>query len=96
LFFPLSILGLVAAFLKKSKKYAIFLVVFFLMTSLTVMTYRQLESVLRAHFYYPSYLAVAIFIGFGAAWLARLVGRWASSRDSLVKVAAVGAFITAR
>jgi len=91
LFFPLSVLGLVAAFLKKSKKYAIFLVVFFLMTSLTVMTYRQLESVLRAHFYYPSYLAVAIFIGFGAAWLARLVGRWASSRDSLVKVAAVGA-----
>ena len=91
LFFPLAVLGLVAGFLKKSKKYGIFLVIFFLMTSLTIMTYQQLESVLRAHFYYPSYLAVAIFIGFGAAWLARLTGRWASSRDRLVKVTSVAA-----
>ena len=91
LFFPLAAIGLVAAFLKKSKKYAIFMVVFFLVTALGVMTYNQLEAVLRAHFYYPGYLAVAIFIGFGAAWLTRLVGRWGSSRDRLVKSAAVGA-----
>ena len=91
LFFPLAVLGLVAAFVKKGRKYGVFLVILFVTTSVMVMAYNQLESVLRAHFYYPSYLVVAIFIGFGAAWLTRLVARWASPRDVLVRITVVGA-----
>jgi len=90
-FFWLAAVGLVASFLKKSKKYALFIVLLFLLTALTVMTYDQIESVLRAHFYYPSYLVVSLWIGFGAAWFAGVVKRWADRRDALLRATAIGA-----
>lgn len=88
-YFWLAAVGLIASFLKRSKKYALFLVLFFLLTAVSVMTYDQLESVLRAHFYYPSYLAVALWIGFGAAWIAKVVKEWADKRDRAVTNAAL-------
>jgi tetratricopeptide (TPR) repeat protein len=87
--FWLAAVGVLASFLRKSKKYALFMVLFFLFSAVAVMTYDQIESVLRAHFYYPAYLAVAIWIGFGAAWIARLVKQWADKRDRLVSATAL-------
>ncbi|MHB8896501.1 MAG: protein O-mannosyl-transferase family, partial [Candidatus Geothermincolia bacterium] len=89
-FFWLAAVGLVASFLKKSKKYALFLVLFFIFTAVSVMTYDQLEAVLRAHFYYPSYLVIALWIGFGAAWIARVVRDWAAKRDKVIGMTAIG------
>jgi tetratricopeptide (TPR) repeat protein len=89
-FFWLAAVGVVASFLRKSKKYALFLVLLFLLTALTVMSYDQLESVLRAHFYYPSYLVVSLWIGFGAAWFATVVRKWAERRDKILRSAALG------
>ena len=89
-FFWLAAVGLIASFLKKSKKYALFLVLLFLLTTLMVMSYDQIESVLRAHFYYPSYLVVSLWIGFGVAWLAGVVKRWAERRDKILSTVALG------
>ncbi len=89
-YFWLAAVGLVASFLQRSRKYALFLALFFMFTALPVMMYDQLESVLRAHFYYPSYLGIALWIGFGAAFLAKLVSRWAIKRDRLVSATAIG------
>ena len=89
-YFWLAAVGLAASFLKRGKKYALFLSLFFLFTALPVMMYDQLESVLRAHFYYPSYMVVALWIGFGAAFIARMASRWVARRDRLVSATAVG------
>jgi len=89
-FFWLAAVGLAASFLKRNKKYALFLILSFLLTTLPVMSYNQIESVLRAHFYYPGYLVVALMIGFGAAWIAKLIKRWAERRDRFVSATAVG------
>lgn len=88
-FFWLAALGLLVSFFKKSKKYALFLLLLFLATALAVMSYDQLESVLRAHFYYPSYFVVALWIGFGAAWLSGLVKRWSAGKDKILRAVAV-------
>lgn len=88
--FWLAGLGVLASFVRRSKKYALFLALMFLVTALAVMTYDNLESVIRAHFYYPSYLIVSLWIGFGAAWLSNLARRWGRHKDSLVNAAAVG------
>lgn len=83
-FFWLGGLGLVASLLKRRKKYSIFLVFLFMLSALTVMSYRQLEAVLRAHFYYPAYMIVAIWIGFAAAYLVKAVRNWGLRRDRLL------------
>lgn len=80
-FFWVAALGILATVLNRRKKYALFLITLFLVSALAVMSYSQLESVLRAHFYYPSYFVVALFIGFGAAWLSKLARRGAGSLD---------------
>ncbi|MBU1942258.1 MAG: DUF2723 domain-containing protein [Actinobacteria bacterium] len=83
-FFWLGAVGLIASFLKRRKKYAVFLAFLFLLSALSVMTYRQIEPVLRAHFYYPAYMIVSIWIGYAAAYLLRAVRNWGCRRDSLV------------
>ena len=89
LVFWLAAVGFIALIVKK-KKYGIFFTVLFIFTTLAAISYSQLEAVLRAHFYYPIYFLIALFIGFGAAWIANAVRRWAASRDRLVSIAAVG------
>ncbi len=89
-FFWLAAVGLVASFLKKNKKYALFVSLLFVFTTITVMCYDQLESVLRAHFYGPSYFVVTLWIGFGAAWIANLVKRWSRGRDRILSAGALG------
>lgn len=82
-------LGLVLSFGKRNKKYPLFLALLFLLALLPVMTYRQVEAVLRAHFYYPSYLIFSLWIGLGVAYLGRLLKRWSLKRDVLVEKAAL-------
>jgi hypothetical protein len=89
-FFWLAAVGLVAPFFRKNKKYALFLVLLFLFTTLSVMSYDQLESVLRAHFYYPSYVVVALWIGFGAGWLVTVLKKWGEKRDRMLSTAVFG------
>jgi tetratricopeptide (TPR) repeat protein len=79
-------IGFLYSFTKRSKKYPLFLVLLFLLSLLTVMTYQQIESVLRAHFYYPSYLVVSLWVGMGAAFFWNLAKRWSSRRDPSVAV----------
>lgn len=89
-FFWLGGLGFVYSFFSNRKKIPLFLTFMFLLSLLPVMTYRQIESVLRAHFYYPSYLIFAIWIGFGAAFLVN-AARWLTGkRDRLLELGAVG------
>lgn len=87
-FWWVGAVGLYATFRKREKKYALFLALLFLLALVPVMTYRQLESVLRAHFYYESYLVFSIWIGFGAAWFARAARRWSENSDAVVRKAA--------
>ena len=87
-FFWLAAVGFVALFLRR-RKYGFFLTLLFLFTLFAAVSYNQIESVLRAHFYYPSYFVIALLIGFGAAWIAGVVKKWATSKDRLVAVVAV-------
>ena len=87
-FFWLAAIGLVVIFVRR-RKYGFFLTLLFLFTMFAAVSYNQLESVLRAHFYYPSYLVIALLIGFGAAWIAGVVKKWAASKDRLLAVSAV-------
>lgn len=89
-YFWMAAVGLAASFLRRRKKYGLFLMTLWLFSTLAVMTYSQLESVLRAHFYYPSYFIVALWIGFGAAWVAGAVRRWTGSLDVALGRAAAG------
>ena len=82
-------LGLLCSFGKRSKKYPLFLLFMLLLTLLPVMTYSQLEPVLRAHFYYPSYLVFSLWVGVGAMSLVRALKRLIGSRDRLVEYATV-------
>lgn len=84
----LGYLGLLASFLKRAKKYVLFLLLLFLLALLPILTYRQIESVLRAHFYYPAYLIFSIWIGAGASLIAGLVGRLYRRVDRLVATVA--------
>ncbi len=88
-FWWLGGLGFLASFGKRDKKYPLFLLFLFLLALLPIMTYTQIEPVLRAHFYYESYLVVSLWIGFGAAFLVRLVKRVAERADHLVEYSAV-------
>lgn len=85
----LGVLGLVSSFFSRRNKRALFLVLLFLLSLIPVMTYSQLESVLRAHFYYPGYLLFSLWIGIGAASLAQLAGRLSRRRDRLVGATAI-------
>jgi len=81
--------GFIASFLRRKNKHAIFLLALFLLSLLPVMGYGQSESVLRAHFYYPSYMLFSIWIGIGAATLVQLTRRALKRRDLVVKSVAV-------
>lgn len=84
-------IGLIYSFFdKRSKKYPLFLLTLFLFALLSVMTYRQFESVLRAHFYYPSYLVVSIWIGFAVAGVQKLAGHLTAGKGKAVKLASAG------
>lgn len=85
--------GFLCSFHKRNNKYPIFLLLLFLLTLLPAMTYNQIESVLRAHFYYPSYLIFSLWIGIGAAYLIKLVKRWSNKREDLVGVVALSLVI---
>jgi tetratricopeptide (TPR) repeat protein len=87
-FWWLGGVGLLASFEKKSRKYSLFLILLFLFSVLPAMTYKQFESVLRAHFYYESYLVVALFIGFGAAAIVRVLARLEQRTGPLLKYTA--------
>ena len=82
-------IGFLAAFRKRSKKYPLFLLFLFLLVLIPVMTYNQLEAVLRAHFYYESYLLVSLWIGFGVAYLVRAFKLLGGHLDRLVECAAL-------
>lgn len=82
--------GLVYSFFDKRKKYPLFLVILFIFALLPVMTYRQFESVLRAHFYYPSYLVVSLWIGFAVAGAQKLAGRLTAGNGKAVKLVSAG------
>ena len=84
-FWWLAALGFPASFRGRSKKHALFLALLFLLALLPVMTYLQLEAVLRAHFYYTSYLVVSLWVGMGAAYLIGLVKRSAARVDISVE-----------
>ncbi len=88
-FWWLGGIGFLATFRKRSKKYPLFLLFLFLLVLLPIMTYSQLEPVLRAHFYYESYLVVALWIGFGTAYLARVFKLLGKHMDRLVEYAAL-------
>jgi len=88
-FWWLGAVGFLTSFRKRSKKYPLFLLLLFLLASLPVMTYRQIESVLRAHFYYESYLIFALWIGLGSAYLIRVVKRLGARMDMVIEYAAV-------
>lgn len=88
-FWWLGGIGFLASFRKRSKKYPLFLLFLFLLTILPVMTYQQIESVLRAHFYYESYLLFAIWIGLGTAYLLKALQSLSSRTDRLVQHAAL-------
>ena len=62
-------LGFLSSLGMRKKKYPIFLLLLFILALLPVMTYNQIESVLRAHFYYLSYMIFSLLIGLGAAYL---------------------------
>lgn len=66
--------GLVYSFFDKRKKYPLFFLFLFTLALVPVMTYGQLEPVLRAHFYYPSYMVFSLWIGFAAAGTVKLAG----------------------
>jgi len=85
----LGAVGFIGSFFIKKYKNALFLILLFLLSLLPVMTYGQVESVLRAHFYYPSYLFFSIWIGIGAATLVKLVKRLVEKRDVLIRGFAV-------
>jgi tetratricopeptide (TPR) repeat protein len=89
-FWWLGGIGLVASLGKRDKKYPVFLLFMFVLALVPIMTYKQVESVLRAHFYYESYLLVAIWIGLGAAWLLKALKALSSRADRLVQYAVLG------
>ena len=84
-------LGFLASLGKRNKKYPVFLLFLFLLALLPVMTYAQIEPVLRAHFYNESYMIVSLWIGFGVAFLVWLVRRVFERADRLVEYAAIAA-----
>ncbi|MCG2795405.1 MAG: tetratricopeptide repeat protein, partial [Actinomycetia bacterium] len=86
-------LGFLSSFRKRSKKYPLFLILLFLLALFPAMTYNQNEPVLRAHFYYPSYLIFSLWIGIGAAYLIRLASQWSANRDYLVEVVALSLIV---
>jgi len=53
------------------------------------MTYDQIESVLRAHFYYLSYMIFSLLIGLGAAFLVSLAKRLAERCDKFIEFASI-------
>ncbi len=80
----LAAVGVLSSLTKRKRKYGLFLLLLFLLALVPIMTYRQSEPVLRAHFYYESYLVVAIWLGMGAALILKLAGRLAERYDRLV------------
>lgn len=90
-FWWVGAVGVAATFRGRRKKYGLFLALLFLLSLLPVMTYKQMESVLRAHFYYESYLVFSIWIGFGAALFAGAARRLSGKADRIVRKATAGA-----
>lgn len=88
-FWWLGGLGFLTSFRKRSKKYPLFLFLLFLLTLLPAITYLQSEPVLRAHFYYESYLIFAIWMGMGTACLVNLCRLAASRADRLLEYGAL-------
>ncbi|MDD5747618.1 MAG: DUF2723 domain-containing protein [Actinomycetota bacterium] len=85
----IGLFGVVFSFRKRSKKIPLFLVLLFLLSLLPVMTYTQIEPVLRAHFYYPSYLIFSIWIGIGVAYFGRVLRSWSRNQDRIVEIASL-------
>lgn len=90
-FWWLGAVGFLATFRRKEKKYSLFLALLFLLALVPVMTYKQIESVLRAHFYYESYLIFSIWIGFAADLVIRYALKWAKAKGALAERAAFAA-----
>lgn len=87
-------LGLAASFAGRRKwRHGILLLLLFGLSLHPVMTYLQTESILRAHFYYPSYLFFSLWIGLGASWLISLLRRWSPTRDRALATALMSVLI---
>lgn len=82
-------LGVLSSLCLRKKKYPIFLLFLFILALLPVMTYQQMESVLRAHFYYLSYMIFSLLIGLGAAFLISLAKRLTTRCDKSVEFASI-------
>ncbi|MBN1288943.1 MAG: DUF2723 domain-containing protein [Actinobacteria bacterium] len=84
--------GFIYSVFDKRRKYPLFFLFLFILALLPVMTYSQLEPVLRAHFYYPSYMIFSLWIGFAAAGAVKMAGSFkhtawkAAGKASLVSV----------
>ncbi|MCJ7653573.1 MAG: DUF2723 domain-containing protein, partial [Actinobacteria bacterium] len=82
-------LGFLSSLTMRRKKYPLFILLLFILSLLPVMTYNQIESVLRAHFYYLSYMIFSLWIGLGAASLVSLFKRLTIRRDKTVELAVI-------
>jgi tetratricopeptide (TPR) repeat protein len=82
-------LGFLSSLGMRKKKYPIFLLFLFILAVLPVMTYNQIESVLRAHFYYLSYMVFSLLIGLGAAFLISIVRRITERGDKSVEFVSI-------
>ena len=82
-------LGFLSSMGMRKKKYPIFLLLLFILALLPVMTYNQIESVLRAHFYYLSYMIFSLLIGLGAAFLVSMAKRLAERCDKFIEFASI-------
>jgi len=82
----LGAIGIISSFRKRTKKYPVFLIFLFILSLLPVMTYMQFESILRAHFYYPSYMIFSIWIGIGVSYIGRLIFSWVRKRDRTIEI----------
>lgn len=82
--------GLIASFAGHRRwRHGLLLLLLFLLSLLPVMSYLQTESVLRAHFYYPSYMFFSIWIGLGASWLVALLRRYLPEGDRALAVSSM-------
>ncbi|MBI4744905.1 MAG: DUF2723 domain-containing protein [Actinobacteria bacterium] len=84
----LSVLGIIWLFLRKDKKYFVFLIFLFLTVLLFLARNATSDIIIEKHNYLPGYLVISIFIGLGADLLVKIAEETTQS-ETLKKLSIV-------